>query len=89
MEIRAKYLTLKQEHENILLGRKNIETASEGVRIAELSYQEGVVTMLELNSSYNELTRARVAYLQALYNYNITLAELEKLAGVDLHGGAK
>ncbi len=89
LEIRSKYLTARQEYENILLGQKNVETAREGVRIAELSYQEGVVTLLELNSSHNELTRARVGYLQALYNYNIALAELEKLAGIARHGGEK
>ncbi len=89
LEIQAKYLTAKQEYENILLGQQNVETAREGVRIAELSYQEGVITQLELNSSHSELTRARVGYLQALYNYHIVLAELEKLAGIDLFGGAK
>jgi len=89
LEVRSKYLSAQQEYENILLGQKNVETAREGVRIAELSYQEGLITVLELNSSHNELTRARVGYLQALYNYNIALAELQKLAGVDLHGGEK
>lgn len=82
LEIQGKYLTIKQEYENILAGKKNIETAAEGVRVAEASYQEGLITILELNTAYNELTRAKAAYLQALYNYNITGAELEKITGV-------
>ena len=88
LEIESKYRTINQEYENIRLGLKNMESAREGVRIAELSYNEGMITILELNSSYNELTRAKVNYLQALYNYNIAIAELEKITGINLNGGA-
>ncbi len=87
LEIESKYRTINQEYENIELGLKNMESAKEGVRIAELNYHEGMITILELNSSYNELTRAKVNYLQALYNYNIAIAELEKLSGINLNGG--
>lgn len=87
LQAESGFRTVRQEYENIQLGLKNVESAREGVRIAELSYKEGMITILELNSSYNELTRAKVNYLQALYNYNIAIAELEKLTGVDLNGG--
>ena len=87
LQVESGYRTIRQEYENIQLGLKNVESAKEGVRIAELSYKEGMITILELNSSYNELTRAKVNYLQALYNYNIAIAELEKLTGVNLNGG--
>ncbi len=87
LEVESQYRTVHQEYENILMGEKNVESAREGARIAELSYKEGMITILELNSSYNELTRAKVNYLQALYNYNIAIAELEKLTGVVLNGG--
>lgn len=87
LEVESGFRTVTQEYENIQMGLKNVESAKEGVRIAELSYKEGMITILELNSSYNELTRAKVNYLQALYNYNIAIAELEKLTGVVLNGG--
>jgi len=87
LEVESQYRTVLQEYENIRMGEKNVESAREGARIAELSYKEGMITILELNSSYNELTRAKVNYLQALYNYNIAIAELEKLTGVVLNGG--
>jgi outer membrane protein len=89
LEIESKYRTISQEYENIELGQKNMESAKEGVRIAELNYHEGMITILELNSSYNELTRAKVNYLQALYNYNIAIAELEKLSGININGGVE
>jgi outer membrane protein len=87
LEVESGYRTISQEYENIQMGLKNMESAKEGVRIAELNYHEGMITILELNSSYNELTRAKVNYLQALYNYNIAIAELEKVTGINLNGG--
>ncbi|MCJ7524125.1 MAG: TolC family protein [Candidatus Aminicenantes bacterium] len=89
LDIESGYRTINQEYENIRLGLKNMESAKEGVRIAELNYREGMITILELNSSYNELTRAKVNYLQALYNYNIAIAELEKITGIDINGGVE
>jgi outer membrane protein len=88
LEVESGYRTISQEYENIQMGLKNMESAKEGVRIAELNYREGMITILELNSSYNELTRAKVNYLQALYNYNIAIAEIEKITGINLNGGA-
>jgi outer membrane protein TolC len=87
LEVESGYRTISQEYENIQMGLKNMASAKEGVRIAELNYHEGMITILELNSSYNELTRAKVNYLQALYNYNIAIAELEKVTGINLNGG--
>jgi outer membrane protein TolC len=89
LEVESKYRTIRQEYETIQMGVKNMESAREGVRIAELNYHEGMITILELNSSYNELTRAKVNYLQALYNYNIAIAELEKLTGININGGVE
>jgi outer membrane protein TolC len=87
IEILDLYYTVKEEYEKIELGLKNIETASEGVRIADLNYKEGLITILELNSSYNGLTQAKVSFIQAVYNYKIALAKLEKVTGINIIGG--
>jgi outer membrane protein len=79
-------MTAQQEYENIQMGLKNVETAKEGVRIARLNYDEGLISILELNSSITELTRAKVQFLQAVYNYNIAIAEIEKISGIQLNG---
>ncbi len=89
LEIENRFMTIKQESENIISAQKNLQLAEEGVRIAQLNYQEGMISILELNSSLNELTRAKVALLQALFNYNINIAELEKLIGKRYQGGVK
>ena len=89
VQVQNHYLSIQKEFKNIQAGLKNIETANEGVRIADLNYKEGLISILELNSSYNELTSAKVAYLQAVYNYNIALAELEKISGQIINGGKR
>jgi outer membrane protein TolC len=86
LQIRNLCMTTQQEYENIQMGLKNIETAKEGVRIARLNYDEGLISILELNSSITELTRAKVQFLQAVYNYNIAIAEIEKISGVQFNG---
>lgn len=85
LQVRDLVMTVKTEYENIQTGLKNIETAKEGVRIAELTYNEGLISILELNASYNALTMAKVNFFQAVYNYNIALAELEKISGIKIN----
>jgi outer membrane protein TolC len=87
LQIHELYMTIQQEYENIQAGLKNIETAEEGVRIAELTYHEGLISVLELNASTNDLTKAKVNFLQAVYNYNIAAAEIEKISGIKIDGG--
>jgi len=89
LEIKSRVKTIQQEFENIALAEKNLELAHEAVRIAELNYQEGLVSILELNSSFNELSKAKVAMLQAIYNCQINIAELEKMAGIRYKGVEK
>jgi outer membrane protein TolC len=82
LEVQNLVMTIKEEYENIQTGLKNIETAKEGIRIAELTYNEGLISILELNASNNDLTMAKVNFFQAVYNYNIALAQLEKISGI-------
>lgn len=89
LEIENRFKTIQQEYENITQAQKNLEMAGEGVRIAELNYKEGLISILELNTSFNELTNARVALLQAMFNCNINIAELEKLVGIKYQGGVQ
>lgn len=84
LQVQDLVMTIKEEYENIQTGLKNIEKAKEGVRIAELTYNEGLISILELNASNNDLTMAKVNFFQAVYNYNIALAQLEKISGIKL-----
>ncbi len=84
MQVQQLVQTLKKEYHGILAGRKNIETAREGARVARLTYNEGLITALELDASVNSLAKARTLFLQAVYNYNIASHQLEKITGITL-----
>ncbi len=59
-----------------------MEQALEAVRIAELNFTEGLVTNLDVSSAQVALSEARSNYTQALYDYAVALAELEKAVGL-------
>ncbi len=83
LEVRQACLNYKQARETLLSQEKNIEQAREAVRLAELNYQEGLVTNLDVTSAQVALGQARTNYSQAVYDCVISLAELEKAVGRD------
>jgi outer membrane protein TolC len=82
-EISQAILNLNQAKESLLSQEKNVEQAQESVRIAELNYSEGLATTLDVSSAQVALTQAKTNYSQALYDYVIATAELEKAMGID------
>ena len=74
--------------DNIGVNVKQIASCSESVSQAERahqimkdSFEIGAATYLDLRDSELSLTRARLTYYQAIYNYLIALSELELLQG--------
>ena len=62
-----------------------VNQGQESFRIATLRYRAGVGTSLDVLDAETKLTDARNNYVEALYNYNISIAELEQLTGVPLN----
>jgi outer membrane protein TolC len=60
---------------------KNIEEAKESVRVAELNYTEGLITITDVGAAQVALSEAQINYLRALYEYEIAQAQLEKSTG--------
>ena len=85
-EVRQAILKLKEAHESLLSQEKNVEQAQESLRIAELNFTEGMATTLDVSSAQAALSQAKTNYSQALYDYVISRAQLEKAMGVDLEG---
>jgi outer membrane protein TolC len=80
-EVQEAILNLQQAKESLLSQEKNVEQAQEAVRIAELNYSEGLATNLDVSSALVALSQARTNYSQALYDYALALAQLEKAIG--------
>jgi outer membrane protein TolC len=74
--------------ENIKLNVKQISSCSESVKEADRaheimvkSFAIGAASYLDLRDSELALTRAKLAYYQAIYNYLVARSELELLLG--------
>jgi len=81
-EVQAAYLTLNNAQETLLSQEKNIDAAQESVRVAELNYNEGLITITDLGAAQVALSEARINYLRAIYDYAVSLAQMEKAIGL-------
>jgi outer membrane protein len=83
LEITQAISDLNLAQENILSQQENVNQAKESLRIANVQYQNGVLTNLELLDTEFALTVAETNYLQALSDYTIAKAKFEKAIGKD------
>jgi len=81
-EVRQAVLNLEDAKESLLSQEKNVEQALESLRIAELNFQEGLATTLDVSSAQAALSQAKTNYSQALFDYVVSIAELERAMGV-------
>ncbi len=81
-EVRQAILKLQEAKESLFSQEKNVEQAQESLRIAELNFSEGLVTTLDISSTQAALSQAKTNYSQALYDYVMSLAELDKAMGI-------
>ncbi|MFB0565510.1 MAG: TolC family protein [Candidatus Aminicenantaceae bacterium] len=81
-EVSQAFLKLEEARESLLSQEKNVEQAQESLRIAELNFMEGMATTLDVSSAQAALTQAKTNYSQAMYDYVMSLAQLDKALGI-------
>ena len=81
LEVRSAYLNLLEAKTLIDVQRETVEQAQESVRIANLRYESGMITSVELTDAQLALSQAEVHRLQSLHDYAVGLARLEKAIG--------
>jgi outer membrane protein TolC len=82
LEIKDAYLTLQEAENQIIVSQKVIEQAEENFRISEERYKERMATSTEVLEAQTLLTRAKSEYANALGDYNINYAKLQKSMGI-------
>lgn len=85
-EVRSAYLNLVEAKSLIEVQRNTVEQAQESLRIANLRYENGIITSVEYTDAQLALTQAEVNRLQSLYDYVVGLKKLEKAIGRNLDG---
>jgi outer membrane protein TolC len=81
LEVRRAYSSLMEAREFLESQKKNTESATESLRLANARFGAGAGTQLDILTSQVALTQARTNELQGRYDYMIAVAELERAAG--------
>ncbi|MCK6554173.1 TolC family protein [Candidatus Binatia bacterium] len=78
LEVREALVRLQEARESIRVAEKGFRRARENLDLAGERYAQGVGTFLELTDAQTSYTSADASYVQALYNYRIAVAALER-----------
>jgi outer membrane protein TolC len=81
LEVRQAYSDYKQALELLETQKKTVEAAEESLRLADARFKAGAGTQLDVLSAQTALTEARSNQIQALYEYNLANANLDRVTG--------
>ena len=78
------YVNLKLNEEEIISSLKEIESSKESLRLSRLRYDVGISTLKDVLVRQSELSNAKSTNINAIYNYNLHLDELERLTFLEI-----
>ncbi len=82
LDVKIAHQELTQADELITASEKNVEQAKEALAIAQVSYDNGLNTNLEIMDAQLALTQAKTNYYQSLHDYAVAFAKLERSMGI-------
>jgi outer membrane protein TolC len=82
LEVKNAWLALHEAEKQVAVTKKSIEQADENFRVSKERYQEHVGTSTDVVDAQTLLTKAKTDYFNALSDYNISIARLERAMGV-------
>ena len=81
LEVQTAYSNLQQNQELIKSQEKNVEQAEEALRLAKARLDAGAGVQLDVLNAQVQLLTAQSTRLQALFGYNSSLAEFDRVTG--------
>lgn len=81
-EVKEAFIGLQEAESIILSQEKVIEMAQEALQIAEVRYQSGTGTHLEVTDAQFSLNQAKTNYIHAMFDFIIARATVEKVIGI-------
>jgi len=81
LEVTQSYLSFKQAKENIQLSQLTVDQANENLRVTQQKFKAGLTTNSELLDAEVALLQAKLQLTQALVDYELAQAKLEKAIG--------
>lgn len=83
LEVEESYARVQEARELITSQQKGIEQADEALRLARERLAAGAGTQLDFLDAQVALTKARVTELQARYEFNVALAEFQRVTATE------
>ncbi len=80
-EVEIAYNTFQEAKEKYVSAKESIGLAEEALRLANLMYEEGASTQLDVLGSQLALTQARMNLASALFEYQLSRYELRRATG--------
>ncbi|MBD3180901.1 hypothetical protein GF312_01345 [Candidatus Poribacteria bacterium] len=84
LEVRAAYFGVMEAEELLKAQEETVQQAEESLRIANLQYKNGIITSVELMDTELAFTQAQTNRFNALHDYAIAVAKLEKATASEL-----
>jgi len=81
LEVREAFLNLGKAEKNIDAAESALKTAREAYRHARVRYRAGEGTNIDVLDARTSLTRTEAIHSQALFDYNVALAALQRAVG--------
>jgi len=84
LEVRTAQSNFIEADETLQSQKQNVEEAEEALRLATARNEAGTGTQLDVLSAQTALTEARVTQIQALHDYCVARARLQRAIGVNV-----
>lgn len=81
LEAKQSYLSAKETEERVKAAEKALETATESARLAEVRYEGGISTQVEVLDAQAALTEASTNHVSSMFDYQTAVSRLERAVG--------
>jgi outer membrane protein len=81
LELKESYFLMKQSKKKIAVAEVGVESAATNLKLAQEKFRVGSGTMLDITIAQVTDTEAQGNHIQALYEYNLSIARLQKAMG--------
>ena len=82
LDVNQSYYNLVKSREKITVARQTVKQAEENYRITDEKFKQGLTLNSELLDAEVALTQARTDYVQALADYELSIAKMDRAIGI-------
>ncbi|PIQ23902.1 hypothetical protein COW36_11530 [bacterium (Candidatus Blackallbacteria) CG17_big_fil_post_rev_8_21_14_2_50_48_46] len=84
VEVKQAYLDIQEARERMLMAKAGVQVAQENLRVAQVSYREGVGISMDVINAQITMLQAKNSLITARFDLNTRLAKLYQSLGLDI-----